>query len=270
MRVVPSDIVAYIDLLFPKASEFQAARQPLDFPAHAQHAGEFMTIVNLINEMDSQLLPYGDNFVKLQAAVSAIKAKLASWEGRDPRGVTDKIGKVQGFYLDPVLLIREVMESLPDQVIPETVAGLEFIKDDTYRINLRTDIASVDALLHAGQWKAAMVIAGSAMEALLLYTLTKYGEDKAKAAAKELEIKEANLLRWHLPDYVKVAHHLRIINDRCATQAELAQDCRNLIHPGREIRMKTNVSHPDAQSSVAGLAHIVKNLTEWWSQNKIG
>ena len=207
--------------------------------------------------------------LKLQAAKSEIEAKLASWQGRPP-GVPDKLERVPGYDLDPVLIIREVMESLPDHVVPENTTGLEFIADEALRNDLRADIASVDLLLHTKQWKAAMVIAGSVTEALLLYSLLELGEDKAKEAAEKLNLpsKKKSLDEWHLPDYVEVARTLEIITSTCADQARIAQDYRNLIHPGKERREGRKASHPDALSSEAGLAHVVEEVTRWWAERR--
>jgi len=36
---------------------------------------------------------------------------------------------------------------------------------------------------------------------------------------------------------IKVAHVCKLISDNTRKQAELAQNCRNLIHPGRQARL---------------------------------
>ncbi len=144
MRVLPSQITAYIDSAFPWVCEHKAGR------SQATEAGALQTVVDLLDELGAEFLPYGDNYVKLAAAKSEIKSELGAWEGRHPRGASDALGRVKGYDLHPVQLIRQVMASIPDQIVPESVAGLEFIRDEAVRIELQADIASVEALLHAG------------------------------------------------------------------------------------------------------------------------
>src|SRR5262249_2883015 len=41
---------------------------------------------------------------------------------------------------------------------------------------------------------------------------------------------------WDFADYIRIAKGLNIINENTATQAHLAREFRNLIHPGRAQR----------------------------------
>lgn len=261
MRLVPSQIVEYIDKAYPQAKECQLTGHP--FGIHAQQAGTLMAIVNLIDQLDTAYLRSGD-FIAVSAAIGEIRGKLSFWAGHNPKGIRDSLGPPRGYKLNAVLLIRKVLESLPDESIPAQTAGLEFIEDETFRSDLRADIASADALLREGHLKAAMVISGSVIEALLMHALLQIGEEKAKETAGRLgrPVKNKPLDEWHLPDYVSVAQELAVISETCAKQASIAGDCRNLIHPGKARREERKPSPGTALSTAAGLMHVIEELTE--------
>jgi hypothetical protein len=56
----------------------------------------------------------------------------------------------------------------------------------------------------------------------------------------------------------------RSVPDPCApttaTQAKLAKDFRNPIHPGRAARLEQKCQRPDALSALAALEHVVRDL----------
>jgi hypothetical protein len=47
----------------------------------------------------------------------------------------------------------------------------------------------------------------------------------------------SNPERWNLIELIEVALQLGLINSEAATQARLGKDFRNLIHPGRALRL---------------------------------
>ncbi|PYT91550.1 MAG: hypothetical protein DMG36_17890 [Acidobacteria bacterium] len=66
---------------------------------------------------------------------------------------------------------------------------------------------------------------------------------------------------WVLHHYVEVATHLAIIKPDTATEARLAKDFRNLIHPGRAQRLAQKCDRGTALSSVAALELVVRDLS---------
>ncbi len=77
---------------------------------------------------------------------------------------------------NPILLIHAALHECPDQVPAPQVGGLEFIKDPDQRHDLRADMTTVTNAVKNAEWKAATVIAGSLVEALLLWAI----QEKAK------------------------------------------------------------------------------------------
>jgi hypothetical protein len=73
---------------------------------------------------------------------------------------------------DAVSNLRARLEPLPDQQIPAATAGLLFVPDQPLRESIRADIAFANHAFNGAESKAAMVLAGSAAEALLRWAIT--------------------------------------------------------------------------------------------------
>lgn len=115
---------------------------------------------------------------------------------------------------------------------------LNFIQDPDLRFDIRVDIAAINRAFANGEWKAATVLAGSVIETLLLSELQRRDEADVLTAVSALGSVGSSktkkpLDEWYLADYIEVTLKLNIIGENTAKQIRLAQDFRNLIHPGR-------------------------------------
>jgi hypothetical protein len=146
---------------------------------------------------------------------------------------------------------------------------LNFITDTDLRTNLRNDIGAINRALANGEWKAATVLAGSAAEALLLWALRQRPPaaiTSAIIAARTSGNMTANpdpndLDRWNLHECIEVSAELGIIKPNTAKQTRLAKDFRNFIHPGVAQRLGEKCDRATALSAVAGMEHVVRDLT---------
>lgn len=157
----------------------------------------------------------------------------------------------------------------PDEAISERTTKLLFIEDLPFRDNLRLDISSAESALSNGEWKAATVLSGCAIEALLLHAILKSPESQranALETARNRSIPQLSKLdharpdEWSLSHYIEVALELKLIEPSTASAARLAKDFRNLIHPGREIRKKQTCDRGTALSAVAALFHVTRDI----------
>lgn len=248
----PSDVVDFIGAKFPKGKDLVLRMEDSPF---------VQGLVQLIDGLDSTVLPVGADLVALKVARAAMITTISMW---DVRGINTHLNHTPCYNKDPVSLVRDVLEKCPDQAIPPSISGLEFISDGDLRSDLRSDIASIDILMQSSQWKAAMVICGSVAEALLLSVLQEEQskEELLKAAKNFKKEPDKDATRWHLPLLADVAEHFTIISEDCLKQVQLAQEYRNLIHPGRRMREDKRASRAAALSSQAGLQHIVEELSE--------
>ena len=164
--------------------------------------------------------------------------------------------------LSPVTLIREALSKCPDEFPSHSTSELTFIEDSELKQRLRLDIGSVESAFSNGEWKATTVLAGSVVEALLLWALQQQPPTNVLAAPTAAKFKlSPSLETWYLPQYVEVANELRLIAADTATLCRLAKDFRNLIHPGRAQRLGQACNRGTALSAVAAMEHVVNDLT---------
>jgi hypothetical protein len=119
-----------------------------------------------------------------------------------------------------------------------------------------------------GEWKAATVLGGSTIEALLLWDLTNRHTAQVPVAVAALVANKAfpknfptNPEDWVLHHYIEVAANIGIIMQGTVKEARLAKDFRNLIHPGRAQRLGQKCDRGTALASVAALEHVVRDLS---------
>jgi hypothetical protein len=122
-----------------------------------------------------------------------------------------------------------------------------------------------------GDWKAATVLAGSVVEALLLWKLSTV--DRAEIATAEATLFTSGTLRrkgepldkWDLHAFIEVAARCPTakpsVTEETATQVRLAKDFRNLIHPGRGIRLGHKCDRGTAFAATAALEMVVRDIS---------
>jgi hypothetical protein len=139
---------------------------------------------------------------------------------------------------------------------------LNFITDQSLRESIRLDISAANSALVNGEWKAATVLAGSVIEALLLWVLQQKSPADVTTAIGKIGRKcAADMQKWDLADYIGVAEVLKIIKPETISQCRLAKNFRNLIHPGRAQRTGQPCNRGTALSAVAAIEHVVNDLT---------
>jgi len=224
-------------------------------------------VLVLADQVPDELLTMdNDAYASFITAKEQIKHILATWTSNRNAGHSP-----QGFkfaaHLNPLTQIRKALAQCPDESPASGTSELAFIPDADLRANLRNDIGGINRALSNGEWKAATVLAGSTIEALLLWTLQK-NPAVATAAAAALVTSatlsrqpHADPERWDLHEYTEVAFHLGIIKSDTATETRLARELRNLIHPGRSQLLGQKCDRGTALSSVAALDHVVRDLT---------
>jgi hypothetical protein len=258
----PSQIVAFIDQFAPEAQ--QSHRR---FQIGRDHAPTILGLHEMVRGIPTHLIvltPAAQ--VDYTNAVAALEYANRRWEHGDDHWVLKPHGEAREH---PLAVIRRHLATLADeQPAPETHA-LGFLPDDGFRRVLQLDVGAVNAALAASQWKAATVLAGSVVEALLLAALTnRHAEAALTNAAGEAQrrgwlhrVPNRGPEHWHLPDYVAVAAQLGLIDDHTRTQCELARDFRNLVHPGRVRRVGTPCDRGTALAAVAAVELVVRDLS---------
>jgi hypothetical protein len=256
-RIVPSQVVDQIERIFPLSTRAHALGK--------SNAGQLLALVNLVDAIPAELLMMDSNSqAGFVCGVAQIRHTLDKWSA--DRNDQSYLGGIPGFPDETaVTLIRKALAQCPDAAPESSTAELNFIKEEDLRTNLRIDIGAIDRELTNGEWKAATILAGSAAEALLLWAL----QVRQKSAPAEVEkaIKDAPTLpskpleKWDLYSYIEAARRLKIITESTATQAQLARNFRDLIHPGRVQRLSQKCDKATAHSAFAGVLHVIRDIT---------
>jgi hypothetical protein len=255
-HLLPSDAVKTIDRILPFAAD-PSANSTLDF----SYAAKLASILALIDSIPDGLLPL--NSEQLARFIEARTTISTFVETSQVQGVHTKV--LAGSH---VKTLREVLTQCPDHAVPATVATLAFIQPQELRDGLRADIASVEASLREADWKPATVMAGSVIEALLLWALqrlppqTVAGQLGALVSSGTVsKPRDPALEYWDLHHYIEVAAALDVIKAGTAAQLRIAKDFRNLIHPGRALRLAQKPDRGATLAAAAGLEFVIRDLT---------
>ncbi len=260
-RIVPSQVVDFINTI-PLHVNNDVVR--LNYVGSAQ----LSAVLELVDQIPDELLTMSKSeYASLVRAKAQIGDILAIWTANRTAG--HSLQPMQfGVKQNPLEVIRAILASCPDEAPSPSTSELSFIPDADLRMSLRNDMGAINRALSDGEWKAATVLAGSAIEALLLWALQQQPPATINSAITALvstktfnKQPNGNLESWDLHEYTEVAAHIGIIKDDTAIQTRLARQFRNFIHPGRTQRLAQKCDRATALSAVAGMEHVVRDLT---------
>jgi hypothetical protein len=253
MNTIPSEVVAYIDRSFPNV---QLENRHLGY----KDAGFLRGLEALLSQIDPILLPTGKDGADLTACRATIMSHVRMWE---TQGNTSALEHLKGRKESILATVRGILQKCPDEPLATDINEFDFIVDESLRNELLKDLGSVSFLMRQKQWKAAMVLAGALIEAVLLEQLGAFDPKTIDVSRKKIGEGQADSLRWHLPSYVKVAADLQIIGEITRKQCDISGDLRNLIHPGKAIRKSQECDIAAAFSVIAGLEHVIRDVRKW-------
>ena len=263
--VVPSQVVKYIDAAF--SSKQLNGSQQIDLTP--EQVGALNALIKLVSEIPSLLLPSDPvSYAEMVQSIEAIRFTVRRAESQNPPGIgpwslpVPTKGKPTA-----VGIIRQALVQCPDEVTPAQSQEFLFIKDAEVRSDLLRDLVATRSSLLHGEWKAATVIAGSIVEALLLWGIENSDIAKVQNASKSVVQKgaltkslPADHAQWGLHQLVEVAAELGLLEPDTATEARLAKDFRNLIHPGRALKKQQTCDRGTALVASAAVEHVARDL----------
>lgn len=258
-RVLPAQVVALIDTMYPAVKKEPTGQHQLynaDLPT-------ISALVQAVDQVPRELLIMPPSVsLGFVAGVAALRAAMAAWQGAGAEKVY--VSKLRGFDAHPLALIRGAMDACPQQAASSTTPLLPFLSDPDLEENLRIDTSSARKAVADGEWKTATVLAGSVIEALLLWAIERhsppdYEAAMARAAKHGASGSKKPPATWHLSDYIEVAWELRCISDSTRVEVAQAKDYRNLIHPGR-ARVKGQCDFGTAHVAVGAADHVIRDL----------
>jgi len=134
------------------------------------------------------------------------------------------------------------------------MASFDFITDEDFRTSLEKDFKEMNLCIQTGAHKAAVVIAGSIVESVLIdYVIAE------NIVARE------DALKLDFGKVLTLCKDKKIISEKTSDLSSVIKGYRNLIHPGRALRLNESVDKDTAEVSKA-LVNIV--LAEVEKQKK--
>jgi len=260
-RIVPSQVVDFISGIQLPVNNGVVRLNYVGSP-------RLSAVLELVSQIPDELLTMDKlQYASFINAKAEISETLATWTANRTAGHSLQAMQY-GVAQNPLEVIRAILASCPDEAPSPSTSELSFILDADLRMNLRNDMGFINRALSNGEWKAATVLGGSAIEALLLWALQQQQPSAiassitaVRSAGKLRKQPPANLEEWNLHEYTEVAAHLGVIKDDAAQQTRLARHFRNFIHPGVAQRLAQKCDRATALSAVAGMEHVVRDLT---------
>jgi len=248
----PSEVCDYIAGLFPRGvSPLQ--RELGAWPQRL--APQVKTILRYLDRVDPRItamLSQADRS-QLQEARSALEVALERFLGpKDRHGPANVKTKW-------VARIYHILGRCPDSPTPESLTQLAFVSDDLLRGSIARDVDSLPILVGARQWKAVTVIAGSVLEALLLYQVEQHPGRAQYVVTKSKERWRGQPKDWGLELLIQAARGLDLLSETEAGQCKATQYYRNLIHPGVE-----RTRQPCSEGTALAARAAVQILLEKW------
>lgn len=267
-RVVPSQVVTYIEGAF-REIKTQPPGKPLSVHVDETVAARLNGLVSLAHQIPQELIQLdADDYSAYIANLGTIEITLDRWKIVGNAITLPSLKRIPN-GLSPIQILHGLLFKCPDAFPSPDTTELQWVDDADLRQSLRLDLSSTNKALAEGEWKAATVLAGSVMEALLLWRLLKEDDAQVEKACHDL-VTEKKLDKkpptdqtfWNLHQYIEVTAALNLISDESAKQARLAKGFRDLIHPGREQRLGQQCDRATALTAAAAVEHIIRNLAE--------
>jgi hypothetical protein len=262
ISIVPSQIVEYIDISLD-STWFQRA----EFDLGADGAvGIVAGLLDLVDRVPAHLITLGrDDAAQLYASLAAIRASVqrAQTIGLQERQLSGvpRLKPISVGRENPIKVVRNSFEKCGDEAPHPKTPDLPFLDDEELRISLRSDLDQAYRALEGEQWKSATVMAGVVLESLLLWKLRQPWSPAVIQAAAERKL-PSQPERWGLSDYIAVSSAANLITQEVRKQCDLCKDFRNLIHPGREIRLQQRSSRGRALGALAAVELVIELLSQ--------
>ena len=166
----------------------------------------------------------------------------------------------------PLKIIWRLMRECPDEFPDPKLQLVPFVKDAELRNSINADIGAAHAALANDEFKGATVLAGSAIEALLLWALQddRIFPKLAALVGVKPPASKADLesFAWGLDTYIKAAAEIGLVDGNGPKALELTKDYRNLIHPGRSKRLSAVCNRGTAHGAIAAPELLIPMLAK--------
>ena len=137
---------------------------------------------------------------------------------------------------------------------------LFLIHDNEMRDILQRDLRECAIAVVAGQDKAATIMCGSIIEALLMLKIKERGISKYDVSAVSKGKTNHPVSEMSLNELLYIADIENILDKNGYHLGHYIRDYRNVVHPAKEIRMSEEVNHENVITMWAVLKRLVSDL----------
>lgn len=130
------------------------------------------------------------------------------------------------------------------------MSNFDYISAKEFRESLEADYTELKNCVEAQAWKSVQVLAGSIVESLLIDYL---------ASTPSSTRPKKDPLKFDLAEAITICRDEQVLSDRTADLCSVIKSYRNLIHPGRMIRLGEQA--PNKGSATIALA-LIEMITD--------
>lgn len=169
------------------------------------------------------------------------------------------INTVRGWIGSALAVLEAEIESI-DIGTPTSVTqkkDFSFVGDKRLQGILDRDYEDIQKSLVTASYKSAMILAGGAIEALLLDALQKNAGAAVGASKAD---KKKQLEEWDLHTLIEVALELGVVKPSVNKLSHSVRSFRNLVHPGVELRNNLTIGREEANIAFEILNMVQRDL----------
>jgi hypothetical protein len=270
LPALPSEIVSAIEQFFPWVLREGSA--PLQMVLNDEHYPKLATIAELIERIPDALIRLqGAEMAEFIFIRFAIEDALELYRRQREMPMREQ-GLIRRAELtglgafgskNPILALWMHLSRFPDTIPVEGTAELPFFSDTELRKVLASEISDVSESIAGREWKAATVLGGAVLEAILYWSVSGMPVERTALKSKPAKAIE----KWKLAELIDVARDLDIITEATQKLAHLARDARNLVHPAAVQRERRDCDKATSQTVAAAIEAVVRDIEAFCQTN---
>lgn len=195
---------------------------------YAKNAHAYVVDSSVVDQIEEEVGQIRQDFAGLVPTFS----KATFFAHDVGRGAYYKVPAITSFV---ALAIGKMQGALAEQADGPTIQtrAFAYVSDAAIQRILRRDYEETQRACAAGCWKSTIILAGGAIEALLMEALIK---DAAGAVAAPSAPKKLDITKWDLANLIDVAVELGIVGNGVNKLSHSVREFHNLVHAGNELR----------------------------------